>query len=316
MAFQGVNDHGFDVFSGTNVTSWNSVTKSGMQMVYIKATEGVSYTNPLMVSQYQGAKAAGILVGFYHFASTNSPISEYQHFMSNISKLKQDLKPCLDYEIINTDYSFINQFMSQNPNLILYAPHSIADNTGFPISKIWIPEPGTFPANTRGYAGIQYSWVGTVTGISNSQVDLDIFDNNVLLGNVTPPSPGTPGNLTVYTIQRQLNTMTLAGLVADGILGPLTISKIKQFEQIVGIAIDGIWEPQCANATAQIYVKPLCGLAYHEPIPTRLIQFRIGVSIDGIFGPNTDNSVKAWQRSHGLVPDGIFGTLSWGKLLK
>jgi lysozyme len=312
--YQGVDDHGIDVFSGTNVFNWNLVDKSGVQMVYIKATEGISYTNPLLVSQYQGAKAAGVLVGFYHFAGANNPISEYQHFMSTISKYKQDLKPCLDYEIINVNYGFINQFMSQNPNLIFYGPHSIADNTGLAIKKIWIPEPGTFPTNTRGYAGIQYSWIGTVNGISNSQVDLDIFDSNVLLGNVTPPAPA-PGNPTMYTIQGQLNVMIRSGLATDGILGPLTTAKIKHFEQIVGIVVDGIWGPQCANATAQIYAKPLCGLPYHHLIATRLIQFRVGTSIDGIFGPITASRVKAWQKSNGLAPDGIFGPFSWVKLL-
>jgi len=307
---------GIDVFSGTTVTSWKSVKNSGIQMVYIKATDGVSYINPLMVSQYQGAKAAGILVGFYHFAKANSPISEYQHFIGTINNYEQDLKPCLDYEIIRPDYSFINQFMSQNSNLIYYGPHSIADHTGIPINKIWIPEPGTLPLNTRGYAGIQYSFTGTVNGITN-YVCLDIFGSNVLQSNVTPPGPVViiPVDPTIYNIQRQLNVMTHASLVTDGILGPLTTAKIKQFEQIVGIVVDGIWGPQCASATAQIYSKPLCGLAYKKPIPTRLIQFRMGISIDGIFGTNTVNSVKAWQKSNGLVPDGILGPFSWVKLL-
>jgi lysozyme len=307
---------GIDIFSGTDVTNWNAVKNSGVQMVYIKATDGVSYTNPLFVSQYQGAKAVGILVGFYHFGEANGPIAEYQHFISTISNYKQDLKPCLDYERGNPDFSFINTFMSQNPNMIFYGSHNIADRTGLPINKIWIAEPGTFPTSTRGYAGIQYSWTGTVSGISNTQVAMDYFETYVLLGNVTPPViVNPPVGPTVAIIQRQLNAMTLARLVVDGVPGALTINKIKQFEQIVGIAVDGIWGPQCANATAQIYAKPLCGLAYHEAIPTRLIQFRVGTSIDGIFGPNTDNSVKAWQRSNGLVPDGIFGPLSWGKLL-
>ena len=34
---------GIDVFSGTNVTNWISVAKSGVKMVFIKATEGISY---------------------------------------------------------------------------------------------------------------------------------------------------------------------------------------------------------------------------------------------------------------------------------
>ena len=122
-------------------------------------------------------------------------------------------------------------------------------------------------------------------------------------------------NSNIYIIQLQLNSMTHAGLATDGILGTLTTSKIKQFEKIVDIVVDGIWGPQCVNATAQIYTKPLCRLPYHEPIPTRLIQFRVGTSIDGIFGRSTTISVKIWQNSNGLVPDGILGLLSWNKLL-
>jgi len=306
--YQGIDDHGINVFSGPILTNWNLVYKSGVQMVYIKATEGNSYTNPLLFSQYQGAKAAGLLVGFYHFAVTNNAILEYNYFINIISKYKQDLKPCLDYEVINANYNYINQFMSQNSNLIFYGPHSIADNTGIRINRIWITEPATLPLDTRGYAGIQYSLTGTVNGITNF-VSLDIFTNEILQSNVTPVNP------TIYNIQRQLNVMTHAGLVIDGIQGPLTTAKIKQFEQIVGIAVDGIWGPQCTNATAQIYAKPLCGLLYNHPIPTRLIQFRVGASIDGIFGPITASRVKAWQKFNGLVPDGIFGPLSWGKLL-
>ncbi len=125
----------------------------------------------------------------------------------------------------------------------------------------------------------------------------------------------TPTHSTVYTIQCQLNTMTKAGLAEDGIMGSATKAKIEQFQQIVGISVDGIWGQQCANATAQIYAKPLCGIAYHEPIPTRLIQFRMGISIDGIFGNDTANHVKSWQSANGLTADGIFGQMSWNKLL-
>ena len=41
--------------------------------------------------------------------------------------------------------------------------------------------------------------------------------------------------------------------------------------------------------------------------------FQCGVA-DGIFGNKTELAVKAFQKAHGLVPDGIVGTKSWAVL--
>ncbi len=35
---------------------------------------------------------------------------------------------------------------------------------------------------------------------------------------------------------------------------------------------------------------------------------------DGIFGSKTEAAVKAWQKNHGLVPDGIIGPKTWASL--
>jgi peptidoglycan hydrolase-like protein with peptidoglycan-binding domain len=39
------------------------------------------------------------------------------------------------------------------------------------------------------------------------------------------------------------------------------------------------------------------------------------VTVDGIFGPNTEAAVKAFQQSKGLVADGIVGPQTWPKLV-
>jgi peptidoglycan hydrolase-like protein with peptidoglycan-binding domain len=44
------------------------------------------------------------------------------------------------------------------------------------------------------------------------------------------------------------------------------------------------------------------------------MQKLLGVAADGVFGPNTEAALRAFQRTHKLVPDGIAGPKSWAAL--
>lgn len=46
----------------------------------------------------------------------------------------------------------------------------------------------------------------------------------------------------------------------------------------------------------------------------RKLQARLGIPVDGIFGPQTEQAVIDFQKAHGLVPDGIVGPKTWAAL--
>ena len=44
------------------------------------------------------------------------------------------------------------------------------------------------------------------------------------------------------------------------------------------------------------------------------LQTKLGLTVDGSFGPGTENKVKEWQSANGLTADGIVGDGTWSKM--
>ncbi|KAB1934445.1 hypothetical protein F8271_23455 [Micromonospora sp. ALFpr18c] len=82
--------------------NWPQVAAGGASFAYVKATEGQTYRNPYFAEDYAAAKAAGLLVGAYHFARPDKrdPISEANFFIDNAAFIKdrQTLVPMVDIE--------------------------------------------------------------------------------------------------------------------------------------------------------------------------------------------------------------------------
>ena len=72
--------------------------------------------------------------------------------------------------------------------------------------------------------------------------------------------------------------------------------------------VDGIAGPNTLNGSPMVRSGARCNI-------TKLIQEKLGISADGIFGANTEVAVKNYQRTNGLSVDGIVGRNTWRKLL-
>lgn len=46
----------------------------------------------------------------------------------------------------------------------------------------------------------------------------------------------------------------------------------------------------------------------------KILQKKLNITPDGIFGAKTEAAVKEWQKKNGLIPDGIVGSKTWEKL--
>lgn len=90
---------GIDVSHHQNRIEWQKVAADNIDFVYIKATEGKTYTDPCFHYNIREAKKAGLLVGVYHFfRMTSSPTEQFKNFQKAVGQYKFDLIPMIDVE--------------------------------------------------------------------------------------------------------------------------------------------------------------------------------------------------------------------------
>ena len=114
-------------------------------------------------------------------------------------------------------------------------------------------------------------------------------------------------------------------VAVDGIFGPRTDAAVRDFQRQKGLAVDGIVGPMTWGALIIQVRRGDEGDAVRGV--QEEFQFRNlsgdpskGPQVDGIFGPQTEAAVRAFQRGiHADVPtmavDGIVGPMTWQALI-
>jgi lysozyme len=91
--------HGIDVSKYQGDIDWATVRRSGVEFVWIKATEGANHVDSKFQQNWAGAKQAGIARGAYHFVWwCRHPHEEVAWFKANVPNDPDALPPVLDVE--------------------------------------------------------------------------------------------------------------------------------------------------------------------------------------------------------------------------
>ncbi|MGG3626589.1 GH25 family lysozyme [Bacillus gobiensis] len=93
---------GIDVSHWQGNIDWRKVAADGVKFAFLKATESTNYIDDTFYKNADGARAAGIKVGAYHFArigSKEEAIAEAKHFLNAVKKTKLSYPLVLDLEV-------------------------------------------------------------------------------------------------------------------------------------------------------------------------------------------------------------------------
>ena len=95
--------HGVDVSKYQGDIDWQQVKAGGTRFAYIKATEGADHVDQKFYQNWDGARAAGVARGAYHFVFwCRSPAQEMANFKRIVPVERDALPPVLDVEATPT----------------------------------------------------------------------------------------------------------------------------------------------------------------------------------------------------------------------
>lgn len=217
---------GIDVSMWQGDINWPRVASAGVRFAYIKATEGIGWQDPKWRQNYEGAKAAGILVGFYQFAHPDNDVDQdVDYFLSVVGGLPVDLPYVLDVEQTkglgrDAITRFVDAWCTKAQErtghpVMVYTYTNFARNYLGPELKkwpLWIAEYGVSQPQDNGvwdrWTVWQYTSEGRIDGI-NGNVDLNVAVSlEALTGGAEPvasaPKPTPPARLVpepYYTVQ-------------------------------------------------------------------------------------------------------------------
>jgi peptidoglycan hydrolase-like protein with peptidoglycan-binding domain len=122
---------------------------------------------------------------------------------------------------------------------------------------------------------------------------------------IAQPMQGPPIQALQHLLRQHGSNIT-----ADGVFGPKTDAAVKAFQQSHGLVADGKVGPKTWPKLIVTVRRNDRGEAVKG---AQLLC--VDVTVDGIFGPQTEAGVKTMQGFFGITVDGIVGPVTWQALV-
>ena len=196
---------GIDVAHGNGPIDWQQVKGAGYSFAFIKASEGITFTDPAVTDNTAGALKAGLSVGFYHYFRPEDAVGpQAANFVNSIGKSDSSmLRLVVDVEdpsmwkpfTVAQRVKMIDEFCQGVkkatgivPSITIYGSPSFVNGqlgNSATLGKYdlwvasWEESQPTIPKPWTDYQFWQYSSTGTVPGIKGD-VDLDMYNGTAL----------------------------------------------------------------------------------------------------------------------------------------
>ena len=245
--------------------------------VICKATEGTGYVNPYCDEHYQSAKAAGKLLGVYHYASGGNPEAEAEFFINNVQGYLHEAILVLDWESGDNaawgDSSWVARFCAHivaltGINPMIYVQRSaVGQCIGLGDYGIWLAEYPDYaqrgwgdyvePNYSGDYAMHQFTSSGNIAGWGDV-LDLSLFfgDENAwrAYAGTTGQSAATPQPQTQTYVQPSVQpSVTTTYIVQSGdTLSGIAARYGTTYQHLA--AINGISNPDIIHVGDRIVI--------------------------------------------------------------
>ncbi len=180
------------IYQGIDVSNWQrninftAVKNYGVDVVYIKSSEGRNFIDPYLETNYQKAKANGLKIGFYHYVTARTVVQAREQalfFAKVISGKQVDCRLAMDFEnfgnlsvteINNISKAFLETLENTtNSTPVIYSnAYSARAIFSAQLTKypLWVANYLVRNPSSNGkwatWVGWQYTSTGTVNGIS------------------------------------------------------------------------------------------------------------------------------------------------------